>query len=65
MSKAKKLYNLRTGIMNESEKVIILLEQLLNGGEVEAKIYVLAGIALEKSRKISKMNENIGRILKH
>lgn len=65
MGKAEKLYNLRSGIMCEAEKVIVLLEQILNNEDTGAKISVLISIALEKSKKISKMNEKIGKILKH
>jgi hypothetical protein len=65
MGKKKKIHDLRTGIMCEIEKVTVLLEQITNNENVEIKTGVLAGIALEKSRKISKMNEKIGTILKH
>jgi len=64
MSKKRKLYNLRTGIMCEIEKVNVLLEQITNNDNVELKTGILAQIALEKSRKISRMNEKIGSILK-
>jgi len=65
MSKKRQLYNLRAGIMCEIERVIVLLEQILNGDNTTVKINVLADITLEKSKKISQMNEKIGRILKH
>lgn len=65
MSKKEKLYNLRSGIMCETEKVTILLEQIINDDYAGVKINVLAGIALEKSKKIFRMNEKIGKILKH
>ncbi|OGH97641.1 MAG: hypothetical protein A2104_09800 [Candidatus Melainabacteria bacterium GWF2_32_7] len=64
MSKKKKLYNLRTGIMCEIEKVTVLLEQIINNENVEIKTGILAEIVLEKTKKISKMNEKIGVILK-
>jgi len=53
MSKSQKLYNLKTGIMCEAERVIVLLEQILNSDDAGVKINVLADIALEKSKKIS------------
>jgi hypothetical protein len=65
MSKRKKLYNLRTGIMCEIEKITVLLEQITNNDDVEIKTGILAQIALEKSQKVSKLNEKIGFILKH
>lgn len=65
MSKKRKLYNLRTGIMCEIEKVNVLLEQITINENAEIKTGILAQIALEKSRKISRMNEKIGVILKH
>lgn len=65
MGKKQKLYNLRTGVMCEIQKVSVLLEQITNNENVEVKTAVLAEIALEKSKKIAKMNEKIGLILKH
>ncbi|MFA6989853.1 MAG: hypothetical protein WC197_07270 [Candidatus Gastranaerophilaceae bacterium] len=65
MSKKKKLYNLRTGIMCEIEKVTVLLEQITDNDCTERKTSIIAEIALEKSRRISKMNEKIGNILKY
>ena len=64
MSKRKKLYNLKTGIMCDIEKIIVLLEQITNNDCIEKKSSILAEIALDKSRKISRMNEKIGIILK-
>jgi len=64
MSKKKKLYNLRTGIMCEIEKATVLLEQITNNENVEIKTGILAEIVLEKTKKISKMNEKNGVILK-
>jgi len=65
MNKKKKLYNFRTGIMCEIEKITVLLEQIIDNDLTERKTSILAGIALDKSRKISRMNEKIGIILKH
>jgi len=65
MSKKKKLYNLRTGIMSESEKIIVLLEQIINDDNISQKNYVLSNIALSCSKKVSKMNEKVGMILKY
>ena len=65
MSKKKKLFNLRSRIMCEIEKVTVLLEQITYDAETERKVNILANIALEKSVKISKMNEKIGKILNH
>jgi hypothetical protein len=64
MSKRKKLYNLRAEIMCEIEKVTVLLEQITNNDDVEIKAGILARIALEKSRKISRINEKMGSILR-
>jgi len=65
MSKKEKLYNLRTGIMCESEKAIILLEQILNNADILPKIFVLSNLALECNKKIFRMNEKIGKVLNH
>ena len=65
MSKKKKLYNLRTGIMFEIEKLTVLLEQITDNDCTERKTSILAEIALDKSKKISRMNEKMGTILKH
>ena len=51
--------------MCEIEKVTVLLEQITYDAETERKVNILANIALEKSVKISKMNEKIGKILNH
>jgi len=54
ISKKQKLYNLRQNISVESQRIKYLLEK-----------DVLTEIALEKSEKISRMSEKIGKILKH
>jgi hypothetical protein len=64
MGKRKKLYNLRSEIMCEIEKVTVLLEQITNNDDVEIKTGILASIALENSQKISRINEKIGSILR-
>ncbi|MFA6989112.1 MAG: hypothetical protein WC197_03485 [Candidatus Gastranaerophilaceae bacterium] len=51
--------------MCEIEKIIVLLEQITDNDCTERKTGIFATIALEKSEKISKMNERIGFILKH
>lgn len=63
MGKKKKLKNLGTQIMVESEKVEVLLEQIILSEDAESKTTVLAGIALEKSKKISCLNERMGKCL--
>jgi hypothetical protein len=63
MSKKKKLEKLKFGIMAEAQKVEVLLEQIVYNEDVTAKIQVLADIALERSKRISHLNEKIGRIL--
>lgn len=65
MGKNKKLKNLKFGIMVEAEKVEVLLEQIVYNDEITAKMQVLANIALEKSKRISRLNEKIGKILKY
>ena len=64
MSKKQKLYNLRANISIESQKIEYVLKNLIFKSE-NVETCVLAEIALEKSVKISKMNEKIGIILKH
>jgi hypothetical protein len=65
MSKSKKLYNLRARISIESEQVCTILKYLIDFGENPLDTNILAEIALEKSKNISKLNEKIGIILKH
>jgi hypothetical protein len=65
MSKKQKLYNLRQNISVESQYIKYLLEHVICKSDSELEKDVLAEIALEKSEKISKMNEKIGKILKH
>lgn len=65
MGKKRKLYDLRSGIMKESERARVVLEQIAETDEFEPKVCVLCSIALDQVKKISKMNERIGKILKH
>lgn len=64
MSKKKKLYNLRVNISSDAQKIEYLMKNMIFKSE-SVEICVLAEIALEKSEKISKMSEKIGKILKH
>jgi len=64
MSKKQKLYNLRSNISVEAERIEYLLKNLIYKSE-NIETCVFAEIALEKSEKISKMSEKIGIILKH
>lgn len=41
------------------------IEQIINIEHSDIKTHILAEIALDLSKKISKMNEKIGLILKH
>jgi hypothetical protein len=65
MSKKQKLYNLRAGISSDAQKLKYLLEAVIYKSENLLETTVLAEIALEKSERISRMSEKIGRILKH
>jgi hypothetical protein len=65
MSKKQKLYNLRAGISSDAQQIKYLLENAVYKSECNLEKDVLAEIALEKSERISKMSEKIGRILKH
>lgn len=64
MSKKKNLNNLSLQMMYETEEVEVLLEQIIFHDDMPPKIEVLARIALKKSKKISNLNEKIGKILK-
>ena len=64
MSKKQKIYNLRAGISIEAQKIEYVLKNLIFKSE-NIETSVLAEIALEKSEKISRMSEKIGKILKH
>ncbi|HBG49754.1 MAG TPA: hypothetical protein DDW90_09700 [Cyanobacteria bacterium UBA9971] len=65
MSKKQKLYNLRSGISIESQRIKYLLEHAIFKSDDDIEKDVLAELALEKTEKISKMSEKIGLILKH
>ena len=65
MSKKQKLFNLRQNISIESQNINYLLEHVIFKSDDDVEKDVLSGIALEKSKKISKMSEKIGKILKH
>jgi len=65
MSKEKKLYYLRLNISTEAQRIRVLLEHILHKSESPLEISVLAGMAFEKSCKIQKMSEQIGKILNH
>jgi hypothetical protein len=64
MSKKKKLFNLRQNISVEAEKIEYLLKNVIYKSENQ-ETCVFAEIALEKSERISRMSEKIGKILKH
>ena len=64
MNKKQKLYNLRSAISIEAEKIEYLLKNVIYKSE-SIETSVLSEIALEKAIKISKLNEKIGIILKH
>ncbi|OGH94562.1 MAG: hypothetical protein A2039_08060 [Candidatus Melainabacteria bacterium GWA2_34_9] len=65
MSKKQKLYNLRAGISVEAQRIEYLLKNAIYKSESSTEKDILTDIALEKSERISKMSERIGRILKH
>ncbi len=65
MNKKEKLYNLRANMSIQAEHVEVLLEHIVYKTENSVETCVLGEIALKKSRKISRMSEKIGRILKH
>lgn len=64
MSKKSKLYNIRTKMMSDIQEVKLLLEFLTYKTENLLEASVLGHIALEKTRKIDKSSEKIGKILK-
>ncbi len=65
MNKKKKLYKLKRDLYIESQRVSFLLANIVEetAGNLEAKI--LADLALEKSQKIEKLSEKIGKIFKY
>ena len=65
MGKKQKLYNLRAGISVEAQRIEYLLKNAIYKSENSTEKDVLTEIALEKTERISKMSEKIGRILKH
>ncbi|MFA6989075.1 MAG: hypothetical protein WC197_03300 [Candidatus Gastranaerophilaceae bacterium] len=66
MSKKKQLYFLRSKIMNDIEQVTLLLDYIVSyKTETLPEATILASIAHEKSLRISKNNEKIGKILNH
>jgi len=64
MSKKQKLYNLRTNISSDAQKIEYLMKNVIHKSE-NIETSVLAEIALEKSERISRMSEKIGIILGH
>jgi len=64
MNKKEKLFNLRQNISIDVERIEYLLKNLIFKSE-NIETCVLAEIALEKSERISRMAEKIGKILKH
>lgn len=65
MSKKQKLYHLRANISIEAQRIKYLLEHAIYKSDDDVDRDVLTEIALEKSERISRMSERIGRILKH
>ena len=65
MDKDDKLYNLRLNISTEAKGITFLLENVIYKSDSELEANFLADIALEKSKKILKMSEKIGKILNH
>jgi hypothetical protein len=65
MGKKQKLYNLRANISIESQYIKYLLEHVIYKSDSEVEKDILSEIALEKSEKISRMAEKIGKILNH
>jgi hypothetical protein len=65
MSKKQKLYNLRSNISSDAQKIEYLMKNVIYKSESQLETSVLAEIALEKSERISRMAEKIGKILKH
>jgi len=65
MDKKQKLYYLRANISIEAQRIKYLLENAIYKSDSDREKDVLAEIALEKSERISRMSEKIGRILKH
>lgn len=65
MSKRQKVLYLREKIMNDIQDVNVLLD-LITSYRVDtfAEAMTLAHVALEKSKRIDKYNEKIGRILR-
>lgn len=65
MGKKQQLFNLRLNISVEAQRIEYLLKNIIYKSESSIEISTLADLALEKSEKISKMSEKIGRILNH
>ena len=65
ISKKKKLYNLRSNISSDAQKIEYLLKNVIYKSESHLETAILTEIALEKTERISKMAEKIGKILKH
>lgn len=65
MGKNKKLYDLRVEISTKARRISILLENIILKAESELEKNVLLGIAQDEAKRICKMAEKIGIILKH
>lgn len=66
MKKKRKIYYLKGRIMQDIEKVNLILD-IIASDRVEnlKETSILASIALFKGRQISKNNEKIGKILEY
>ncbi len=65
MSKKEKLYDLRLSITTEAERIRFLMENVVEETVENLQANILADLALEKSIRIKKLSEKIGKILNH
>lgn len=65
MNKEEKIDNLLNKIYIKCERIRFLLWNVIHKSDSEIETQVLAKLAFNENKRISKMSEKIGRILKH
>lgn len=65
MSKEEKLYHLRAGISVKAQRIEFILKNIICYSESEAETQAMADLALDEVKRISRMSNLIGKILKH
>lgn len=65
MGQDEKLYHLRLGISVKAQRIEFILKNIMYHSESEAETMTMADLATEEVKKIARMSNLIGKILKH